>query len=395
MNDTMNTTHKLNFSLSKLVNYFVIISFLFPRGYAEFNSIYKNIFTLCTWASVAIIWTQFFLFYFKKNIKKEDLNIIAYFVITIIITFLMRGFAINGYQKLIAYPSICIFTICNFKRNPKNFLNMINNVIIILLILNQLVLRSFFSQQYHITFLGHVQMIAQLGALSIFCALIFWMLYHEKKERTIVIILLSIFTMITTDAASAKITCIILCICALLYKIKLYRILTYDSKVYIIGGLILSIIIVFAAIINNSVFNNAISILDFSGRSFIWIDALSKIRIKLILGYGIEGVLLNVFWNKWTNSPGFNYAHNQIMQNFLDGGLIGFIAFWIMIISFCKKTKNIANPKYKALINTILIIFSIIMIFESTSLYCYMYICLSIIYVIPDIIKKNEKIGEK
>lgn len=396
MNSTMTGSNKIQISLNKLINYFIIISFLYPRGYAEFNLIYKNIFTYCTWISVVIIWAQFFLFNFKKMIKKEEMPIINYFAITIIITFIVRGLAINGYQKLIAYPSICLFIICNFKKNPKETLNIINNVVMILLILNQLVLRNFFSQQNHITFLGHVQMIAQLGTLSIFCSLIYWMLFKEKRKKMVLTILLALVTMITADATSSIISCITLCICAFLYKIKKSKFLTYNSTIYIITGIIISIITLFIAIINNSKYNMAISFLDFSGRSFVWIDAISKIGSKIILGYGIEGVLLNVFWTKWTNNPaGFNYAHNQILQNFLDGGLIGFISFWIMICCFAKNTKNISDSKYKVLINTVLIVFSIIMIFESTTQYCYMYICLAIIYVLPDIIKNKEKVGEK
>ncbi len=387
-----NTKLKLNFSLTKLINYFIIISFLLPRGYAEFNLIYNHIFNYCIWISTIIIWIQFSLFYLKKmTIKRDSLFIINYFVITIIITCLIRGFSINGYQKLLTYPSICLFTIYNFKKDPKSFLNAINNVFLVLFILNQVILADFFSKQYHITFLGHVQMVSQIGTLAIFCALIFWIMFHENKNRTIIIVILSLFTMITTDAASAQISCIILCIFGILYKLKIYKFLVYDSKVYVIIGIIFSMIIVCISIINNVKYNNAITWLDFSGRSFVWLDALSKIKTNVIFGYGIEGVLLNVFWNKWVNTTGFNYAHNQIIQNFLDGGIIVSIAFLFMLITFCKNTKNIANSKYKVLVNVILITFLFIMIFESTTSYCYMFICFAIIYVLPDIIKNKEK----
>ncbi len=396
MNSIETINHKLQFSISKFINYFIIISFLFPRGYAEFSLVYKNIFTCCVWISTIIIWIQFFFFFLKKEeiLKKENIIIANYFIVTILITFILRGFSINGYQKLITYPSICLFTIYNLKKDPKDFLNIINNVFMVLFILNQLILRKFFLQQYHITFLGHVQMIAQLGALSIFSAIIYWMMFHEKKKRTILIVILALFTMITTDASSAKITCIILCMFAFLYKVKKYNFLKYSTNIYITIGIIASVTIVCISVINNIKFNNAIYFLDFSGRSFVWVDALSKIKNKIIFGYGIEGVLLNVFWNKWTNVDGFNYAHNQILQNFLDGGLVGAITFWLMIFTFCKNTKKILSEKYKVLINVIIIIFSAIMIFESTSLYCYMYICLSMIYALPNIIKDIKK-GEK
>ena len=199
--------------------------------------------------------------------------------------------------------------------------------------------------------------------------------------------------MFTTDASSAIITSIILCIFIFLYKIKKYSIFTYNSKIYIIGGIILNIFIVTISIVNNLKYNNAIQLLDFSGRSFVWIEALSKFKNEIMLGYGIDGVLLKVFWNRWINPEGFNYAHNQILQNLIDGGLVGMILFTLMFFSFCKNIRKIEESKYQALINCIIVIFSAIMIFESTSLYCYMYMCFSIIYVLPYVIE-NIKEGE-
>lgn len=387
-----------NCSAEKLINYFVMISFLIPRGYAEFSSIYKKIFTYGIWSSTLIIWIQFFKVYFKNNVhrvmKKEEIFIITYFLTLILITIVIRGGSINGYQKLIAYPSICLFTILNFKKNPKIFLNCINNVILGGFILNQIVLRDFFSKQYHITFLGHVQMVAQIGSLGVFCALLYYKIYNEKKNRTIISVLLILLTMLTTDASSALICCIMLCIFGLLYRTKKYNFLTKDSKIYIIGGSFLSIIIVIVSIFNNSIYHNAISFLDFSGRSFVWRDAIAKIKNSPIFGYGIEGILLNVFWNKLNNSPGFNYAHNQNLQNFLDGGIISFVLFYVMFISFFKNINKSLNLEYKAIINSILICFSTIMFFESTSQYYYMYIYLAIVYSLPNVINYNGK-GEK
>lgn len=392
MNNTKDSVNKSQNSLNKLISYFVIIAFLFPRGYAEYNLTYKNIFTAFVWLATAVIWVQFFFMFFKPSIKKEAIPIVTYFVGVIIITIIIRGSSITGYQKLITYPSICLFVICNLKNNPKSFLNIVNNVSLVLLVLQQIVLRSFFSQQYHITFLGHVQMIAQLGTLMIFSALIYWMMFHEKRKKTILIVLLSLFTMLTTDASSAVLTCVILFICAMLYKLKLYRFLTCNSKFYIFAGIILNIAVIALSVTNNLKHGNAEQVLDFSGRSFVWIDALSKIQGAVLFGYGIEGVLLTVFWNKWVSeAAGFNYAHNQLLQNLLDGGLVISIIFILMLFAFCKNVKNISNPKYKMLINSMLIIFSIIMIFESPTLYCYMFMCFAMIYALPDAIEKAEK----
>ena len=358
-----------NCLIARLLSYFVIISFLFPRGYIEFSLTYKKIFTCAIWVSTLIIWIQFIVNYLKTKkyriIKKEKILISSYFIYLILITIIKRGFFINGYQKLIVYPSICLFCTFNFRRNPRYFLNCINNVIMMSFLLNQIVSRNFFSK-----------------------------MYKEKKKKTIISISLILYTMLTTDASSSVICCIVLCIFGILYKVKKYYFLTKDSRIYIIGGGILSIIVVGTALFNSEIFHNNISVLNFSGRSFVWSDALTKIAKRPIFGYGIEGILLNVFWNKGDNSLGFNYAHNQNIQNFLDGGIIACALFYIMLINFFKKTYKSLDVEYKFLINSIFICFAMIMIVESTSIYYYMYIYLAIVYSLPKAIKYKEK-GEK
>ena len=65
------------------------------------------------------------------------------------------------------------------------------------------------------------------------------------------------------------------------------------------------------------------------------------------------------------------------------------------MLTFCKNIKNISNEKIKALSNSILVIFLIIMIFESATLYSYVFILLSIIYVLKYNNELNEMVKEK
>ena len=138
---------------------------------------------------------------------------------------------------------------------------------------------------------------------------------------------------------------------------------------------------------------NIIPNLNFNGRKYVWQDALLNISNSIWVGYGIDGVLLHTFWTEWTGN-GFNYAHNQILQNMLDGGIVLTISFWIMIFMFTIETNSIKQKKYKLLSNAGLITLLFIMIFESTTLYCYMYIVLSIIFVLP-LIEKSENYEKK
>ena len=149
--------------------------------------------------------------------------------------------------------------------------------------------------------------------------------------------------------------------------------------------LALNIVIIYLTAINKSIIPG----LDFSGRQFVWQNALLNIKKQPVFGYGIDGVLLHTFWSEWSGG-GFNYAHNQIMQNLLDGGLVLTISFWGMIFTFIKQIKKVTERKYRVLFNSSVIALLFVMIFDSTTLYSYMYIILAIIYVVPSLCIENQ-----
>ena len=109
----------------------------------------------------------------------------SYFVLAIIITIAIRKRNITGLQQLFAYPTICAFIILKVKNNQKIFLDCINNIMLILFILNPIITWIFFKEQYHLTFLGHVQMISQLGLLAIFSAILSYIMFNEKKVKIV------------------------------------------------------------------------------------------------------------------------------------------------------------------------------------------------------------------
>lgn len=232
-------------------------------------------------------------------------------------------------------------------------------------------------------------MVSQLSILAILTAVLYNILYEDKKIKRNIIISIVVITLIITDASLALITAILLIVLFIISKTKFNKILLLNSKIYIVFGIIFNIVIVLASVCNNLYNNNCITWLDFSGRSFVWKDALTKIFENPILGYGIYGVLLQTFWNKWSNFSGFNYAHNQILQNFLDGGIVLNVVFFSMLFSFCNNIKSISNIKCKILCNVVLIVILNIMAFESPTIYCYYIICLSIIYISSVLSKQN------
>lgn len=370
-------------SIQSVFLYVVVIGFLFPRGYSEISEIYHKVCSTMMWLSVGLTWLQWIRYskskLIKGRIEKICLQISTYFILAIIITIICRRSVSSGFQQLLAAPSVCVFMILNLKRNPKRLLDCIAVVLCIELTFNLLmtIVQPSFYGLIHIMFLGHIQVVSQYGVLAILVVVLSWMLYHRSK-KIMYLFGITLYTMLTTDAELAIFTVFGFLIIFIIYKLKLSQVLKFPSKFYIIVMIAMSALTVYFSVTNT----NLLSYLDINGRNFVWKSAIEKINRHPILGYGIDGVLLSTFWSK-----GFNYAHNQLVQNFLDGGLILMISFWRMIFGFASNIDKININRYKVLCNASMLALLSIMLFESTTLYVYMYMILSIIFSTSSIIE--------
>lgn len=382
----MKKSHSL--SVQTIFIYVVVIGFLFPRGYNEISDIYRKVCSVAMWLSVLLTWLQWFKCSKIKNklgegkIEGSVLQIGLYFIFAIIITIIIRQNISSGLQQLLAAPSVCTFMILNIRRKPKKLLNTIVNVLCFELTINAFImlLQPDFYGVYHMIFLGHIQVVSQYGVLSILTAILYWLLYHDKKKKLIYFLVITLYTMLTTDTEAAVFTAVGFLIALIIYKWKWFRLLMFRSEVYVFFMVAMSVIVVYFSTVNAGL----ISYIDINGRNFVWQSALVKIKLHPILGYGIDGVLLSTFWSK-----GFNYAHNQLVQNLLDGGLVLAFAFWTMILGFAKNINKIKIVRYKVLCNASLMALLFIMLFDSTTLYIYMYMILSIIFSVRKLIQKK------
>lgn len=380
---------KFSISFQSLFFHIIVIGFLFPRGYNDISAKYHTVCSLVMWISVALTWIYCIKYSKLKNsilkgrITESILQISSYFIAAIIITAICRKNFSSGLQQMFAAPSVCVFMILSIKRAPKQILNSIINVLCVEFTVNILMAlkQPYIHGIYHTIFLGHIQVVSQYGILAILVSTLFWLLYHEKKKKLIYLFIITLYLTFTTDAESALFTTIGLLIAFIIYKWKLSELLMFRSEFYIFVMITLSGLIVIISAINES----SILIAYINGRSFVWQSALEKIKMHPILGYGIDGVLLSTFW-----SAGFNYAHNQLIQNFLDGGFVLAVCFWTMIYGFTKGINKIKMVRYKVLCNACLVALLFVMLFDSTTLYIYMYMILSIIFSIKNLIKYKK-----
>lgn len=366
-------------SKRSILMYLVVFGFLFPRGFISESPLYHKVCSAFMWLSVFLTWMQWIKHSAKGKgvldgkFKRWVLSTGGYFILSIIITILCRRNLSSGLQQLFAAPSVCVFMLLNLKLNPQKLLNAVANVMCVEFTVNAIMAASqpYINGIYHVIFLGHIQVVSQYGILAILVGVLFELLYHDNHKRNVYLLIVTFYTMLTTDAESATFTLVGLLIAFIIYKWKLSKLLMKKSELYVFFMIALSVLIIYCSAINP----NLIPSFDIHGRRFVWQSALEKIKERPIAGYGIDGVLLSTFW-----SSGFNYAHNQLVQNLLDGGIILTISFWNMIIGFAKEINKIRMVKYRVLCNASLIALLFVMLFDSTTLYIYMYMILSIIF---------------
>lgn len=363
---------------SELYIYAVIFAILCPRGPIELSSAYKYVFTLFTWGIVALIWLRFFMRFpvNKHTVNKEYLPAVLYFVFAIIISLAVKRSVSGGLQQLFAYPIFFLFICEEMRRNSKTVIKAFAGILTVLLAMNfPLTLIIFRRVLYHITFLGHVQMISQFGVLAIFIAVIGFMSDVLSRRKACLLAALTFLNMMTTDASSAVLSAVIIVAVLIVYIFKLYNLFCFKSQIYVGIMVAFSFFIIVAAC--KSWLVGMVPDYTFSGRSYIWREVFQRFSESPIYGYGIEGILIKPFWVG--PNGGFNYAHNQIMQNILDGGVILFTLFWAMILSLAQSINKMKNKILVIVSNAALICTLFMMVFDSVSLYCYSYVLFAII----------------
>lgn len=73
-----------------------------------------------------------------------------------------------------------------------------------------MIINFLYPFEEHITFLGHVQVVAQYGILSVFTSVLILILGHKQYKKTIFQIVLTMLNLVLTDASSALLTFMLL-----------------------------------------------------------------------------------------------------------------------------------------------------------------------------------------
>lgn len=373
--------------------YFVLIPFFPLKGIMEFSLKFKAFMTGWLWIAVFLIVIKLFSFSRKKGfrIDRNSMNVITYFLLMFFITIYVRNGVGEGLQKMIAAPFLCLFILMNTKQKRKSLLDVLANIILFDVFINCTFLCPPIFRKISggttdlICSIGHVQTASQIGLIGLLLGV---MLKNKGKAgRNKMLILFSILTMIISFTFVSEVVLLFLLFCFLLKK-QLTPILKNIklSNVYIIM-LFLNVIIVVGVVIFK---------IDFAARLGIYTVALSKIVEKPFLGYGVEGIKIIPEWMQWNkNAMGFNYAHNEILQLLLDGGIVLLIANILLVKMILNNVEKSICSQNKYLFAVILISFLVVAISESVTEYFYFWTFIFILLYSKEILEEsNEEILE-
>ncbi len=383
-----------------LILYLVLIPFLHPKGFESISSGYDKIFTLWLYIAVAVI--AIYFLYLVVGQREEYPNCIycmlLYYVIMIGITFISLGGFNVGMQKMFAAPALCIMSAILIKKDAVEYINCISNLLLIVLGLNVLVFNPLFFGQYfsaktgvHLLFIGHVQIASQMGILGVLCAYLLSIIYKKWNAKARFLILFSIITLIISETVASYASLGILVAGYIYMRItKRGKLLDLKATTYIVFYLVINCGLLVWLYYNDWRFN--LWGLSINGRSFIWEQVFYKFLEKPVFGYGVYGVYFIVFWHYIRgNTVGMNYAHSQLCQLLLDGGLILLFFFLLFLFSYVARMKQIRTKKLRMFGNLVLIILLFIMIFESTFEYFYVLFSLSLLAFLPEIESQIER----
>ena len=298
----------------------LFIPFIYPKGFAEYNLVYKNFFTMWLYVSVISGIFLYLLYLIKNNCRISPIVIVTvlYFTFIVVETLLVSNHINEGLQKLFATPVLCMLCIACISYFNDIFIDALADCLILIMFLNCTV---FCPPIFHyvvnsslelIQFIGHVQVAVQIGSLGVLIGMILY--YSGKKQKGIILVFLSVITMLIAKT-DAGIGCFLVFILALLFRKELKKIVNKISNRMLFSIMIIVNLCTIIIVMINKI--------NFGARFFVWLPLLSDMKGHFIFGYGVYGHLIKTFWADWvSNGIGFNYAHNEILQHLMDGGIV-------------------------------------------------------------------------
>ena len=316
----------------------------------------------------------------KLKVSTQLIVVVLYFLFVCVETIMVSGRLDEGLQKIFATPVLCFLCMLFLEKNPEGFFDVLSNILIVVLILNTTLFHPAIFRvmvgdvgNELIMFIGHVQVAAQIATLGLFVSYV--LVLNKKRKKAYMLIFASFMTMFLSETMVSNV-CMFLFIVAYIFRKKVGRVVNKINARFIFNvGCLLNILVVFMVLYKG---------FNFGARYYVWLSFLDIIREHWMWGYGVYGVLLKPFWFEWqTDALGMNYAHNELLQHILDGGIVLLVLYIILINILLKSAIRIKHSGTRFWSNICLIAFMIIAIPDGVSEYNFYYIFILLLTFFP------------
>ncbi len=379
--------------VEKLTNskYFLIFIFFIlikPGIFSEYTNFIKigNIIDIFKIIIVCYVISMFFINKLELN---KTYTLLIYYLILFIPTILYNGDIINLLINSINLLTWIILFNYNIKYNKNNFLDALEIIFYILIVINSITIFLYPGGMYKNSsgflanyFLGYDNnfILFILPSISI-SYLNSYRKYNKLSKRTIILYIISLLSLIKSWTVTSLIVFILFTIIYILFLLK-------DKYSKLIKNILFCILLIIGFIIlikyTNIYEYITVNILKkdttLSSRTIIWKIYIEYINKQPILGYGVEYI------NELILKTRYFHAHNLYLNLLYQGGIIELINFIYIIVLFYPKNSD----KYSNFMKSIIISFLIGFIFKADTIIYMFFITLLLCYYLKDFFIKDK-----
>ena len=361
-------------STTSLLRYLVLIPLLAPKGLDFLIPGYKAFMTFWSMLALAMLLLDSVIrLHGRKRISSPYFGLFVYFIVAFAVSIFSVKGIVNGLQELFFFPVAFLYLIELDHAEFREYCVASAYILCALFLAELLVPASLFAGNYHMTFLGHVQVFSQYGLLAFTLACFIYLKKWASRFVAILLATLGLISMLAADADSAHL-CIAVFVIVLLAKMISPSDWRIDFRIIVALSIVVSGFIVWVTIARRSPLIGTSLDWTFNGRLFVWESASNLIKDSFLFGYGVENSVITTFW-----SSGMSYAHNQVMQSLVDGGVVLLIAMVWMLCSVARCVNHISDNKVRSVAVAVLCSLLFVLIFDSFTPYSYVYILLALV----------------
>ncbi len=369
---------------TKYFYFFTILFFFKPICFQYITNllIVDKIFIICKIIMALIILTKSFFAKFPNIKIHKYINSLILFELSILcITLYYRGAVMRALIDMVTIVSFSLFIINELPKNKEKFLHTFCNVIFVYIFLNFIseilypsgihadLYTNSLNPLYFMTVDNGTTVLILLGIMLIYLSDYYSKLKY-KKIKLLICIMCALFS-----GSSTAFICSFVLIISLFLNSK-YNFKFLDNNYFYL--IIFATLFVSVLLGNNSIINKLIFAITgkvgFTGRNFLWENAIGMIKSSPLIGYGR---LNQDYLHVW---GGYFSSHNFFLELLLQGGVVALFCFFICLSKYIKKAKNINEKFVRRTCWISFLLFLIAMMMESSvhSIYLFSVIGISV-----------------